>query len=361
MNEKRQDGIMPIKKEIDYMVLLRTCWNHRRTILLAAGIGFIIGIIIAFISPKSYKVITTMVPQSEEEGGMNQISSLAAMAGFNLNISSGESDISPILYPQIIESAPFMFDLMNTPFVFKHVDHPVSLFDYYITIKKPSLIDWILQYTIGLPGLIKQSMRGIVAASSNAKLIVLSKDQEDMIAFLKSNISLSVNKKEGYLTLTCTFEDPYLTAQVASRAQALLQSYITAYKINKSKDQLDFIEQRYREKRQDYFQAQQRLAAYQDRNQHVKTASAIAELERLQSENDLAFSVYTELAKSLEQAKIQVQRQTPVFAVIKPVVVPNQKYKPQRMKLILLYSFIGLVIGIGYIGIKEFFLRKAEN
>jgi uncharacterized protein involved in exopolysaccharide biosynthesis len=361
MNEKIQKEKTPIKREIDYMILLKICWEHRRTILLTIGIGFVVGIIIAFISPKSYKVVTTMVPQSEEEGGMNQISSLAAMAGFNLNLGSGESDISPILYPQIIESASFMLDLMNTPFEIKNLDHPVSLFDYYINIKKPSLIDWILQYTIGLPGLLKQSMRGNVAASSGTKLIVLSKDQEDMMTFLKSNISLSVNKKEGYLTLTCTFEDPYLTAQVASRAQALLQSYITAYKINKSKDQLDFIEQRYQEKKRDFFQAQQRLATFQDRNQHVKTASAIAEQERLQSENDLAFSVYTELAKSLEQAKIQVQRQTPVFAIIKPVVVPNQKYKPQRMKLIILYSFIGLVIGIGYIGIKEFFLRNAVN
>jgi hypothetical protein len=45
-----------------------------------------------------------------------------------------------------------MLELMNTPFTFKAVDHPVSLYEYYYTIKKPSFGDLVMKYTVGLPG-----------------------------------------------------------------------------------------------------------------------------------------------------------------------------------------------------------------
>ncbi|NLT02283.1 MAG: exopolysaccharide biosynthesis protein [Bacteroidales bacterium] len=350
--------------EIDYMQLLQKLWQARKTIIIGLGIGAVLGVIVAFILPKQYRVVTTMLPQSESEGGMGKLSSLASLAGFDLDLSGGESDISPIIYPQIVESAPFMLELMNTPFTFKAVDHPVSLYEYYYSIKKPSFGELVMKYTIGLPGLLKKSIKKeakpVEAKEGGPQ--VLTKEQEALMLSLKGQISLSVNKKEGYLTLTCVFEEPLLTAQVAEKSQELLQKYITAYKTNKSKDQLAFIEQRYAEKKDDFIKAQNRLASFQDRNLHVSSASAMAELDRLESEKDIAFAVYSELAKSLEQSSIQVKRQTPVFAIIKPVVVPNDKFKPQRAKVLMVFMVLGLLFGGGYIGAIELLnLRKKST
>jgi uncharacterized protein involved in exopolysaccharide biosynthesis len=147
---------------------------------------------------------------------------------------------------------------------------------------------------------------------------------------------------------------------VAEKAQELLQKYITAYKTNKSKDQLVFIEQRYAEKKDEFTKAQDKLAWFQDRNLHVSTASAQAELDRLESEKDIAFAVYSELAKSLEQSRIQVKRQTPVFAIIKPVVVPNDKFKPQRAKVLMVFMFLGFLIAVGVVVFKEIWLRRNQ-
>lgn len=43
------------------------------------------------------------------------LSSLAAMAGFNINTSSGADAIYPDLYPDIVSSTPFITGLFNIP------------------------------------------------------------------------------------------------------------------------------------------------------------------------------------------------------------------------------------------------------
>ncbi|MDP4277625.1 MAG: Wzz/FepE/Etk N-terminal domain-containing protein [Bacteroidota bacterium] len=351
---------MPVKSlhknELDYMVLLNKLWAKRKTIFIAVAGGIVIGLLVAFLTPNSYQVTTTMLPQSESEGGMGKISSLASLAGFDLDLNSGESDISPIVYPQVLQSAPFMLELMNIPFTFKEVDHPVSIYDYYLKIKKPSVIELIRQYTIGLPNVIKASMKEKQSLSVKKQQgpIVMTEEQYMIMQLLNGCLDLSINKKEGYLTLTCTMPEPILAAQVAQQAQVLLQKYITEFKTKKAVDQLIFVERRCAEKKVDCINAQSRLASFQDRNWHISTAAALAEQERLQNEYDIANSVYSELAKSLEQAKIQVKRKTPVFAIIKPVVVPLEKEGPQRLKILAIWTIIGFVAGCGYIFGKEY-------
>ena len=76
---------------------------------------------------------------------------------------------------------------------------------------------------------------------------------------------------------------------------------------------------------------------------------AKTEEERLQSEYSIAFSVYSELAKQLEQAQIQVKEETPVFSVLSPTVVPKLKSKPQKVKILAIWLFLGGVIGTGIV------------
>ncbi len=296
---------------------------------------------------------------------MGKISSLASLAGFDLDLSDPNSDISPILYPQIVESAPFMLELMNKPFTFKQVDHPVSLYEYFVHIKKPSVYEYLRQFTIGLPGYIKAKMKkkGVGTAVKNGGPIVVTEEQALMMEALEGSVELSINKKEGYLTLTCYMSEPLLTAQVAEEALNLLQKYIVNFKTKKATEQLAFIEQRYAEKKADCIKAQERLASFRDRNWHVSTASALAEQERLQNDYDIANSVYSELAKSLEQSKIQVKRQTPAFAIIKPVVVPIEKDSPNRLKILMVSIILGFVVGVGYVFGKEFLagLKKEKT
>lgn len=356
MNEKKETSTLPVSRnEIDFMIILNKLWEEKKIILIATIAGVVFGFMIALFSPKEFKVVTTMLPQSESESGLSKFSSLAAIAGFDLNIGEGGTEISPVVYPQIVESAPFLEELMNTPFKFSKVDHPVSIFEYYIKIKRPNIFELIKTYTIGLPGVIKMSMRKSVPVEKTSDDIHMYTEDEDAIMqSLKSKVLLTVNKKEGYLTLTCTMHEAMLTAQVAAKAQQLLQKTIIEYKIKSATEQLKFVEQRYKEKKADFEKAQQKLAWFRDRNQNMSTAVAKTELERLQSEYDISYSVYSELAKLQEQSRIQVKKKTPVFTVIKPVVVPIEKFKPKRMTILVIWTLLGAVVGAGIVFGKEY-------
>lgn len=352
---KEKSNVQSNKSEIDYIIILNKLWAEKKIILLTTIVGMVLGLIIAMISPKEFKVVTTMLPQSESESGLGKFSSLAAIAGFDLNLGQGGTEISPVVYPQIVESAPFLDELMKSKYKFSKVDKPVSYYDYYLRIKKPGLFDYLYGYTVGLPGTLKAKMKKIVAVEKTTEEIhMYTRDESDLMLSMKSRVTLTINKKEGYLTLTTIMPEAMLTAQVAAKAQKILQETITEYKTIGSTEQLLFVEQRYKEKKTEFENAQQKLAWFRDRNQNVSTAVAKTELERLQSEYDISYSVYSELAKLLEQSKLQVKKRTPVFTIIKPVVVPNDKDKPKRMTILVIWTFLGAVAGFGVIFGKEY-------
>lgn len=344
--------------EIDLLELAKTIWNGRKTILKTILVAGIIGVIIALVSPKEYTATTTIVPQtSSSTSKLGGLSSLAAMAGFNLdNATSGEI-LSPTVYPEIVSSVPFQLDLMNIPFSFAEVNHPVTLYEYYAEISKPRVISLIGKYTIGLPGVIISAIKGDSdqkTISENKGPIALTKKQEEVRKMIADQVTINLDSKQGFITLQAAFPEALLSAQVADQARELLQKYITRFKIEKASDKLSFIEQRYEEKKKEFEKAQIRLASFSDQNKNVTSAVARTEESRLQGDYTIALNVYNELAKQLEQAKIQVKEETPVFSILEPAMVPREKSKPKKPMIVFIWLFLGGIIGTGMVFGKSF-------
>jgi uncharacterized protein involved in exopolysaccharide biosynthesis len=59
-------------------------------------------------------------------------------------------------------------------------------------------------------------------------------------------------------------------------------------------------------------------------------------------------SVFQELAGQVEQAKIQVNKDTPIFTIIEPVSVPLERTKPKRGLIVVIWTFLGGVLAIGW-------------
>ena len=344
--------------EIDLLALAKTLWKGRRTILIYVLAAGALGVLIALLSPKEYTSSTTMVPQTSSSGSkLGGLSSLAAMAGFNLDMASGSEALSPMVYPQIMNSGPFQLELMNTPFSFSEVDHPVSLYEYYTNIARPGALSIIGKYTIGLPWVIIQAIKGEDALKVNMEEkgpFAFTKKQEEVSKVLNEKVVLTIDAKQGLLTLDASFHEALLSAQVADQARELLQKYISNFKTKKSTDQLTFIEARYQEKKMEFEKAQSRLAYHRDQNRNTSSSVARTGEERLQSEFSIAMNVYNELAKQLEQAKIQVKEETPVFSVLEPAVIPHEKTKPKKAMIVFIWLFLGGITGVATVFGKEF-------
>ncbi len=351
--------------EIDLIQLAKVLWKSRKKVIKITIAFMVLGVLVAFLTPTEYSVTTIMVPQiSGGQSKLGGLSSLAAMAGININTNGG-SEISPMVYPQIVQSIPFKKELIKTKLTFEGIDHPVTYYDYYMNYSKPGVLGIIMKYTLGLPGTIKKAIfakkrENFKPVADTSKLLWLTPEQEKLAKHLDNTVYVNVDVKTGNVTLVAIMPEALAAAQLGKRAQELLQQFIIDYKIKKTKAQLDFIRGRYLYRKKAFEEVQNRLARFIDQNRNVSTAVAKAQQERLQNEYQLAFGVYSSLAQQLEQAKIQVKQETPVFSIIQPVTVPNQRFKPKRVQILIIWTFIGLIIGIGWVFGKEY-LQKVKK
>ena len=271
-------------------------------------------------------------------------------------MTGGSSQLSPMVYPQILNSVPFQLELMNTPFRFPGEQDSLSMYTYYTEVKETGFLEGLKKYTIGLPFVIIKAIKGdnetATSQVSNNAYITLTEEQDEIREMLSEKVSLDVNDKDGFLTLSASTLDADLAAQITQKALQLLQRYITTYKIEKASAQLNFIEERYNDNKKEFEKAQAALAEFRDKNKNVTSALARTQEERLQSDYQLAFDVYSGLAQQLEQARIQVKEDTPVFSVLKPVTVPLED-NASGLTTLIIYTFLGGILAVGWTFGKE--------
>ena len=356
MEERDKDIIKQnqAEDEIDIVEIIQKLWRNRKFILKVTAVFAFLGLIIAITTPNVYTASCTMVPQSGQKNTVGSLGGLAAMAGINLgSLNSGEV-LSPAVYPIIMTNINFQKELIYSKFHFNGVAEPISLYDYYTDkkYKKFGLIEMLKKYSIGLPGVIIGAIKGdrqIVSKSDSSSLKSLTRNETIIVKIINTNLSLSVNNKDGYISLSANMGEPILAAELAQKAQELLQKYLTEFKIEKVTSNLKFIERNYEESKNNFESKQVELAKFRDSNKSFSSAVAKTQEEKLTSEYNLLLGIYAELAKQKEQAKIAVTETTPILTIIEPVIVPIEKSKPSRAIMLLIYSFFGLIFGVGVV------------
>lgn len=347
------------ESEIDIMAIIARLWEKRKFIITVTCVFAFIGVFVALFSPKVYTSSCTFVPQTSKKTTSSSISSLAALAGINMsNMSSGET-LSPLIYPQILNNIEFKKELMYSKIKFADYEEPITLIDYYTNPEYAqfNLIGTIKKYTIGLPGLIIGKIKGAISnnddnvgvVSNSNTLKSYSKEEFLCTKILNTAVSMTIEEKKGYITITASMGEAVAAAQLCQITFDLLQKYITEFKISKAKQQQGFIKGRYEETRAQYEEKQKALAQFMDANKVISTAQARTEQDRLMADYNMANAIYTEMAKQLLQADIQVKEDTPILTAVQPVTVPFNKSKPQRAKILFIWCFLGGVIGCGII------------
>ena len=370
MQENKNNSLQYDDEEgIDMLALIKSLWDGRKTVIITTCIFIGLGLVAALTMKRTYEVNTVMVPQMSSKSS-SSLSSLASLAGFDLGTSSSGAELSPLIYPQIVNSVPFRKELMYTPLHFADVDTAVSMFTYAKDYTKTTVMGSIMKYTIGLPGTILTAIRGEQpdmvlpgadeADAGDVKPLVLSNDEVKVLKKVGESVSLMVDKKEGYITLSVKGNDPVMAAELAIKAQQLLQEEVTRFRVEKSQTELDYIQARYNEIKKEAEAYQDQLALVTDRSQNMTGTRDRIERDRIQAKYNVANSIYGEMAKQLEQAKMQVKKDTPVFTVIQPVTVPTQPSN-SRSKTLIVWTFLGFVLGCGIVLAKGYLPKLMEQ
>lgn len=350
--------------EIDLMDILRKIIGIRKTIYKAAGIGFVIGVIIAISIPKQYTVEVTLSPEmgSVKGGGLSGLA--ASFLGSEVSMGDGTDALNTSLSPDIISSTPFLLELstMNIP-VSK--DENMTLNTYLDEESSP----W-WNYVIGFPGMVIGGVKSLFAEEENESralnrisqgTIELSKKESKKIEILKEMIVAAVDKKTSITSIAVTMQNPRAAAVVADSVVKKLQEYIIDYRITKSKEDCIYLEKLFKERQQEYYSAQQKYADYLDSHDNIILQSVRAEQERLQNDMSLAYQVYSQVASQLQVARAKVQEEKPVFAIVEPAVVPLEPSGTSRKIYVLVFVFLSVCVVISWNLFGRDFLNKFKE
>ena len=337
--------------EIDLMDLLRKVIGIRKKIYKAAGIGLIIGVIVAISIPKQYTVEVTLSPEmgNNKGGGLSGLA--ASFLGSGVSMGDGTDALNASLSADIVSSTPFLLELSNMK-VPVSGSREISLSSYLDEESSP----W-WGYVIGFPGMVIGGVKSLFIEDEDESIfsdkasqgtIELSKKESQKIESLKKKIVASVDKKTSMTSVTATFQDSKVAAVVADSVVKKLQEYIIDYRTSKSKEDCLYLEKLFKERQQEYYEAQRKYADYMDSHDNIILQSVRTEQERLQNDMSLAYQVYSQVAGQLQVARAKVQEEKPVFAVVEPAVVPLYPSGTSRKVYVLVFVFLSVCIVISW-------------
>lgn len=331
---------------IDWMDILRRIIAIRKTLYKAAGVGVVLGIIIALSIPKQYTVTVSLSPEMNGDKASGGLASLASSFLGGGATSSSNDALNLTLAPNIVSSTPFVLDLFDTRVQTLDGEQDTTLVAYLDEQKSP----WF-SYIIKAPSMAIGAIKSLFTEEADTTATLnpfqLTEEEAAKVKGLRRSILAEVDKKTAMTTITVTLQDPKVTAIVADSVVGKLQQYIIDYRIKKAKEDCAYLEELYHERQQEYYDAQSKYAHYFDTNRNIAFQSVRAEQERLQNDMNLAYQVYSQVAQQLQVARAKIQEEKPVFAVVEPATVPLEPSGISRKVIFLGIIFI-LVCGTGF-------------
>lgn len=306
------------------------------SIVIAAFLFAVLGFAYSYTLPKTYKAQSQMLP----EYSMGNTSFFSAM---NAQISEGAEKLTPDLYPIVLRSSEFGLYLLKQPVIDQNNRKYPTLKVYFEKTAKAGKSFFLSSTKKDMP-VSKPSIQ-----LPNKNILTLSPEELQAVNNAVNLVRVSVEKKEGVITIESEMQDPVIASQLVEAGKSYLIKYVEDYRTAKTQSQADFLKERVKEARRRQQNAEYALQSYRDHNRNTFLNVARIEEQRLQTDYTLAQSLYGDLVSRLEQANLKVKQEKPVFKILEPVKVPFDKNSPKRMIIALISGVAGAIIFLLYI------------
>ena len=317
-------------EEISLIEIIKKIYISKKIILRLTTLFIIIGIIISLVSPIKYSSSTIFISQNQNSSP--SLSGVASLVGINLGNSPNGNEIPITLYPKIAESTKFKRLLLET-----------SLEEEYNLTLKSYLIKYY-----------ELDNTNDKTYKSN---IYISKLEDSCFKILENIISIDIDQREGFITINSVMPVAKYSAIVSNTSKEILQRIIIENKIESAKQNLIFSEKQLFEKKKEFDEIQKKLSSFEDSNINMVNSSLKGERDKLEAEFQIISSVVSELSRQVEQSKLQVSKDTPVFSTIQEATIPNARISPNRRQIVILFSFFGLILSITFLFTREIFFK----
>lgn len=311
--------------------------SQKKLYFTTCSIAIIIGLVVSFSIPKSYKSKVMLSPEtSYSTKSFGNLGAITSMLGANINM--GEDAINPQYYPNVLQSKKFLVSLFDIEVESIDGSIKTSLYDYCKNYQKEPW--WSIQNPLKALSSKKQS------EENNGKKMptaYLTKEQSKIADMIKDMLTCNIDPKDGFITITATAQDPLISTELVDSVSNRLQQFIIEYRTSKARHDLNYIKKLYEEAEKKYKESRIRYARYSDSYSKVILKSYSTQEEELENQMQLDYNIYSQLAQQMQAAKGRVLERTPVFAVIEAATVPLKKDAPKRMLIMLAYFAIALM------------------
>ncbi|NGZ90296.1 GNVR domain-containing protein [Psychroflexus maritimus] len=341
--------------------------KEKRFIIYCLLITIPIGLLLAFGSTPQYSASMRIMPYraASSGGNLGNLGGLAGMAGIKIPSRGAEETVQPEMYPDIAETLGFRISIAETPLYFTSLNDRISSVSYFSEYAEPSFADQVMRYTIGLPKLLlsfllsEKELPAVQGEDPTPYLLKYNTNYLELISKVGESVTVETEQIENFSTVTslkieAVMPDPQAAAGLAKAAADQLMESVIKFEIRKIEDELAYLEEHHNNMKDRYFKAQESLAVFRDKTRNTTSSSIQSEMERLQNEFTMSYDLYRSARAELEQAKIKLNRDTPVFTILENVVVPNQAISPRKLRVLFLALFLGLFFGVAIIGAREF-------
>jgi uncharacterized protein involved in exopolysaccharide biosynthesis len=296
---------------VNWMDIIILLWQSRKFIGIVTGAVTVLAVVISLILPESFKSTAVILPDTDKSkltsaGG--SLSNLAAMAGVNI---AGEASIVR-LYPTILKSESVLETVIYSKYQTKKFSDSVNLIQYW----------------------------GIKEKNTE-------RDYEVALLNLRNRLDVVMDLKTGVLTMSIETEEPQLSADILNNTISVADKFIRTQRNTNASEQRKWIEARLIEVQADLSKAEDSLKVFREKNRIViGSPQLILDQERLLRDVQINSTMYVELKRQYELAKIEEIRTTPIITVMDYGRAAAKKEGPKRA-VITLMSLILAFVGSG--------------
>jgi uncharacterized protein involved in exopolysaccharide biosynthesis len=285
----RSGGFVPLQPfplaedDIELSQLSSFLRRHRRLLVACLIAGALLGTIAGLAWPRRYTASASFMPQ-----GQNRLSSLASLASqFGVSVPAVDAGRSPGFYATLMVSKNLLANVVQQRFT-PQGGTPVSLIDY------------------------------LHAGGDNPAQRV-----ESAVDKLSRKIGVTVDQKAGLVRVDVTMRDAVMSRDVARALMAEVDSFNLKSRQSQASQERQFAERRLAEAQVEKRQAEDELQAFLQRNRDFRSSPQLSfAYDRLADNVSLRQQLYTSIAQTFEQARIEEVRDTPVITVVESPMLP---------------------------------------
>lgn len=329
---------------ISLIDVIRIIKGDFRKICVYSCTAGVIGVILAFATPKTYKSTVILAPEESGQGFSGSISSLASMVGMNMKIGQSGDALYPEIYPDLMNSTDFIVGLFPVTVTTNKTGERYTYQDYLQHHQKKAFYSYP---AILLGSIVKKLSSDPVAPGHKLDPFHLTRDEYDLVLGIQGNLNCTVDKKTNVITIVVEDQDPLIAATIADSVQQHLQLAITSYRTKKARIDLEYMDKLFSEARKQYDDARHKYAASADADQDVLLQRYRMRQNDLENDMQLKYTIYQQVVEQRQLAVAKVQERTPAFTIVQSATVPVKHSNKPKVVVLAIWMFLGFLLRFG--------------